>query len=80
MKGSRVNRTTLLERPVAMQGGDLPEGWKPAVDRNTGRTYYYKGAETQWERPAVEMRQRAKTMKDNDLHEEIHMSGEDRAL
>ena len=78
MKGSRVNRSTLLDRPVAMQGGDLPEGWKPAVDRNTGRTYYYKGHKAQWERPAVEMRHRAKTMKDNDLHEEIHMSGEDR--
>ena len=37
--------------PASKQASRLSDGWKAAVDPSTGKTFYYRGSETTWEKP-----------------------------
>tara|TARA_B110000208_G_C11588079_1_gene365189 strand:- start:193 stop:789 length:597 start_codon:yes stop_codon:yes gene_type:complete len=48
-----TTRTTTSHAPASRGGGGgLPAGWKSAIDKQSGQTYYvHRSGQTQWQRP-----------------------------
>lgn len=48
-----IRNKAALPPPAPPPGKELPPGWREAIDKNTGRTYYYNKelGQTRWDFP-----------------------------